>query len=235
MYKKILISSLLALSPFSVGAVDLPAYPFIHVDGTGMIAIMPDMGEIDFEIAARDADPALAMNVVASRVEEVRALMKEAGVEDDSLEVRDMRKDISKADPMVVVYEIRAGVKVKVKDLSKWKAIVAPLLDKPNLDGFMTVFDSSERAKVEIALMGEAIRQARRKAEGIAAGFGRKVGAVTGVSSGELKNLTRAMNLSPADFNQRGDRRQTPPDRGDLLMVTMLKLAQPVDVIFRIK
>ena len=234
MFKKIFIASLLAWLPLIVCAAELPSYPFIHVDGTGMIAFMPDMGEIDFEIAARDADPAMAMKVVASRVEEVRALMREAGVEDDSLEVRDMRKDISKADPTVVVYEIRCGVKVKVKDLSKWKAIVGPLLDKPNLDGFMTVFDSSERGKVEIELMGEAIRQARRKAEGIAAGFGRKVGAVTGVSSGELKNLTRAMNLSQADF-QRGDRRQAPPDRTELLMVTMLKLAQPVNVIFRIK
>ena len=234
MFKKVVLSSLLAVLPFTASAAELPSYPFIHVDGTGMMAIMPDIGEIDFEIVALDADPALAMKVVASRVDEVRALIKEAGMEDDSLDVRDMRKEISKADPTVMVYEIRCSVKVKIRDLSKWKAIVGPLLDKPNLDGYVTVFDSSQRPRVELELMGEAIRQARRKADGIAAGFGRKVGAVAGVSSSELKNLTRAMNLSPSDFS-RGDRQAPAPDRSELLMVTMLKLAQPVNVIFRIK
>ncbi len=234
MFKKTLISCLLALSSLTAGAAELPSYPFIHVDGTGMMAIMPDIGEVDFEIVALDADPALAMKLVASRVDEVRALVKDAGMEDDSLDVRDMRKEISKADPSAMVYEIRCSVKVTIKDLSKWKAIVGPLLDKPNLDGFVTVFDSSQRPKVELELMGEAIRQARRKAEGIAAGFGRKVGAVAGVSGSELKNLTRAMNLSPSDF-YRGDRSPPARDRSELLMVTMLKLAQPINVIFRIK
>lgn len=235
MLKKVLMCSLIALLPFTAGAAELPAYPFIHVSAIGTMAIMPDVGEIEFEITARDADPAAAMQVVAARVAEVRALMTETGVADDSLEVRDMRKEIMKGDPSAVVYEIRSGVKVKVSDLSKWKSIMAPLLDKPNLDGFTTTFDSSERVKVEAELMAEAIKTARRKADAIAAGFGRKVGAVSGVSNSELKNMTRAMNLAPLDFYQRSDGRREGPDRTELLMVNLLKLAQPVDVIFRIK
>lgn len=235
MFKKVILCSLFALLPLAASGAELPAYPFIHVSATGTVAVMPDMGEIDFEITARDADPAAATQVVASRVAEVRALMLEAGVADDSLEIRDMRKDIMKADPSAVVYEIRCGVKVTVKDLSKWKAIVAPLLDKPNLDGFMTMFDTSQRARVEAELMGEAIKVARGKADAIAAGFGRKVGAVSGVSNSELKNMTRAMNLAPSEFNLRSGGRRGGPDRTELLMVNLLKLAQPVDVIFRIK
>lgn len=235
MLKKLVLCSLFALLPLAASAAELPAYPFIHVSAVGTVAVMPDMGEIDFEITARDADPAVAMQIVTTRVAEVRALMLEAGVAGDSLDIRDMRKDISKGDPSVVMYEIRCGVKVKVSDLSKWKAIVAPLLDKPNLDGFMTMFDTSERAKVETELMAEAIKQARRKADAIAAGFGRKVGAVSGVSNSELKNMTRAMNLSPSDYYQRGTDRRAESDRTELLMVNLLKLAQPVDVLFRIK
>lgn len=234
MFKKVVLCSLFALLPLTASAAELPAYPFIHVSAVGTVAVMPDMGEIDFEIAARDADPALAMQVVSTRVAEVRALMLDAGVADDSLDIRDMRKDM-KGDPGALVYEIRCGVKVRVADLSKWKAIVAPLLDKPNLDGFMTMFDTSERAKVETELVADAIRQARRKADAIAAGFGRKVGMVSGVSNSELKNMSRAMNLSPSDYYQRGTDRRAQSDRTDLLMVNLLKLAQPVDVLFRIK
>lgn len=235
MFKKVILCGLFALLPFAASGAELPAFPFIHVSATGTVRVMPDMGVIDFEISARDADPAAAMQVVATRVAEVRALMLEAGVADDSLEIRDMRKDSMKGDPSVVVYEIRCGVKVMVKDLSKWKAIVAPLLDKPNLDGFMTMFDTSQRAKVETELMGEAIKVARNKADAIAAGFGRQVGAVSGVSNSELKNMTRAMNLAPSDYSQRSAGRRDVPDRTELLMVNLLKLAQPVDVIFRIK
>jgi uncharacterized protein YggE len=235
MLKKIALCSLFALFPFTAGAAELPAYPFIHVSAIGTMAIMPDVGEIEFEITARDADPAAAMQIVAARVAEVRALMTETGVAENSLEVRDMRKEIVKSDTSEVLYDIRCGVKVKVSDLSKWKAIMAPLLDKPNLDGFTTTFDASERVKVETELMAEAIRVARSKADAIAAGFGRKVGAVSGVSNSELKNMTRAMNLAPFDYFQRSGGRREGPDRAELLMVNLLKLAQPVDVIFRIK
>ena len=235
MFKRVILSGLFALLPLAASGAELPAYPFIHVSASGTMRVMPDMGEIDFEIMARDADPAVAMQVVATRVAEVRALMVDAGAADDRLEIGDMRKELMKGDPSVVVYEIRCGVKVTVKDLSKWQAVVAPLLDKPNLDGFMTTFDTSQRVKVEAELMNQAIKAARSKADTIAAGFGRKVGAVSGVSNGELKNMTRAMNLAPSEFNQRGGGRRDGPERSALLMVNPLKLVQPVDVIFRIK
>ena len=52
---------------------------------------------------------------------------------DADIDIRDVRKDIRKADPSqpgVVLYDIKCGVHIKVTDLSKWKALVAPL-DRP--------------------------------------------------------------------------------------------------------
>ena len=236
MIQKILLACACAMLPLAAQAAEMPAYPFIHVSGAGMVYVMPDSGEIDFEIAAQDADPAAALQLVATRVAEVRALLQDAGIDGADVEIRDMRKDMKKNDAGVVSYDIRCGVKVMVKDLSKWKAVMQPLLDKPNLDGFMTVLDTSQRGKVEAALMADAIKDARAKAEGIAAGFGRKLGAVGGVSPGELKNLTRAMNLSPSELNLRNARsRDAGADRTELLAINLLRLAQSVDVLFRIK
>lgn len=236
--KKLILASLVALLPFTAAAAELPAYPFIHVNGHASTVVMPDIGTVDFEIAAVDADPAAALKLVEARVEEIRALMQQFGVAEGDLEIRDIRREMKKAEaPGAPLYDIRCGVKLTVRNLSNWKAMVAPLLDKPNLDGFMTGFDSTERAKIEIELMGEAIKMARTKADGVAAGFGRKVGAVSGVSTSELKNLTRAMNLSPVEFNNyRGNQERKPPaNRAELVTVTTMKLMQPVDVIFRIK
>jgi uncharacterized protein YggE len=106
----------------------------------------------------------------------------------------------------------------------------------PNLDGFMIVFDTTQREKIEMELASDALRIARRKAEGIAAGLGRKLGAASAVSTGDLKNLTRAMGLAPNDAASRSSSSQRiGTERADLLTVMSLKFAQPVDVIYRLK
>lgn len=217
----------------------MPDYPFIHASGNGLVYVAPDVGEVDFEISGQQDDPEAARKMVEGRIAEVRALVAGLGLPEADVEIRDVRKEIRKGDraqPGVVVYDIKCGVHIKVSDLSKWKSLVAPLIDMPNLDGFMTGFDISKREQVETELTGEAIKAARRKGEAIAAGFGRKLGAVSGVSTGDLKNMTRALGLAAAEpmrFTRPEGRSQY--DRDTLLMITLMKMSQSVDVIFRIK
>jgi uncharacterized protein YggE len=175
---------------------------------------------------------------VEARATEIRAAMAQAGVPPEDVEIRDVRKDFRKQDPAApgpVQYDIRAGVRINVRDLARWRAAATPLLTMPNLDGFMIVFDTTQREKIEMELAGDAIRIARRKAEGIAAGLGRKLGAASAVSTGDLKNLTRAMGLAPSDAASRSSSQRIGTERADLLTVMSLKFAQPVDVIYRLK
>jgi uncharacterized protein len=216
-------------------AAGLPAYPFIHVTGKGFATVIPDRGLIDFEIAAQDVDPQVALATVNTRVGEIRALMAEAGLAESDIEIRDVRRVLRHADGNgAPVHDLRCGVRLQVNDLGKWRAVIGPLLDRPNLDGFMTVFDSTDRTRVENDLMRDAIASARLKAESIAAGLGRKLGPVSAISTEELKNLTRAMKLSPVEFGRHGGGDEA-QDRADLLTVTSLKMAQSVDVIYRMR
>lgn len=238
MLKKFIAVAVLAV-PFIAAASQLPDYPFIHASGNGFVYVAPDVGEVDFEILSQQDDPEAARKVVEGRIAEVRALVAGLGLQEADVEIRDVRKDIRKgerAQAGVVMYDLKCGVHIKVRDLSKWKALVSPLLDMQNVDGFMAAFDFSKREEVEAELTGDAIKAARRKAEVIAAGFGRKLGAVGGVSTGDLKNVTRAMGMAAAEptrFNRPEGRSQF--DRDALLMVTVMKMSQSVDVIFRIK
>jgi uncharacterized protein YggE len=238
MLKKFIVGAAMALVTFAASASQLPEYPFIHASGNGFLYVPPDVGEIDFEISAHDADPAAARKVVEGRIAEVRALAAGLALPEGDVEIRDVRKDLRKgeAQPGGAQYDVKCGVHIKVREIAKWQALVSPLIDMANLDGFMTGFDVSKREEVETALTGEAIKAARRKAEAIAAGFGRKLGPVSGVSTGDMKNMTRAMGLAatePARFNRPAGRGEY--DRDALLMVTVMKMAQSVDVIFRIK
>lgn len=240
----LVLALLPALSPLAVRAADLPTYPFIHVSGEGFVMVAPDMGEIDFDVSAFDADPAAAVALIQGRVEEIRALLVEQSgpPEGDSaavLEVQDMRKEMRKSanpDPAATPeYDIRSSVHIVVRDLTKWRPIMQALLEMKNIDHMSTTFGKSDRIKVEQELTAAAIKDALRRAEGMAAGFGKKVGPVTAISSSPLRNLTKAVGLMPSDYYNPDRRTQAKTSEKDFLSITVLRWTQNVDMIFRIK
>ncbi|MYM31830.1 Uncharacterized conserved protein YggE, contains kinase-interacting SIMPL domain [Duganella sacchari] len=218
-----------ALLPFAVHASNLPDYPFIHTAGEGFVMVAPDMGEIDFDITAFNADPAVASATVAERVGQVQALMVE-GVA--SAATRDARKEMRSAE---ADYSVRSSVHIVVRDISKWRPIMQALLAMPNIDHMSTSFGRSDREKAEQELTVAAIRDAQRRAEAMASGFGKKVGAVSAVSSGQLRNLTNAVGLMPGDLYLRNRSVDAPSADKDFLATEVLRWSQTVDVIFRIK
>ncbi|GAB3428566.1 SIMPL domain-containing protein [Massilia solisilvae] len=239
MLKKVLALTTLLLAPLAVPASQLPDYPFIHITGTAQQYVQPDMGSIDFEVIAADADPAVALRAVQERVAEVRALVQAQGLEAESLEVRNVRQELRKnqrADGPAVV-EVKCVVHLDVHDLAKWATLANGLLGMQNLDSFATAFDTSEREKIEAGLAADAVRDASRKAGALAAGLGRKLGPVTGLSTGALRNLGNAMGLVAADFGFR--RKEAPQTQGsgrdNLVNVVMVPMALSVDAIFRLK
>ena len=239
MFKRRLLSIVFACLPVSVLASDLPSYPFIHATGTAFSFVLPDLGEIDFDVSVFDPSPEAATLLVQTRITEVKALLVEQGLPEAAagIEVRDVRKEIRKGaeqDPANPQYLIKASVHINVADLSKWPAVMRPLLAMPNLDAFAVTFGATERIRLEEELMGEAVKDAQRKADAMARGFGKRVGAVAGISSDQLKNLGNAVGLVPSDRFQRANSRQRQnPD--DMLMVTVMKMGQTVDAVFRIK
>lgn len=239
MFKRRLLSIVFACLPVSALASGLPSYPFIHATGTAFSFVLPDLGEIDFDVSVFDPSPEAATLLVQTRITEVKALLVEQGLPEAAagIEVRDVRKEIRKGaeqDPANPQYLIKASVHINVADLSKWPAVMRPLLAMPNLDAFAVTFGATERIRLEEELMGEAVKDAQRKADAMARGFGKRVGAVAGISSDQLKNLGNAVGLVPSDRFQRGNSRQRQnPD--DMLMVTVMKMGQTVDAVFRIK
>ncbi|HEX9171407.1 MAG TPA: SIMPL domain-containing protein, partial [Telluria sp.] len=236
--KNIIAIAALVLVPFAAAAVQLPDYPFIHANGSSWAYVPPDVGEIDFEIWGGHAKPEAARQLVEERIAEVRALLAGLGLPAADIEIRDVRKEMRKGESPggVAQYDIKCGVHIKVADLSKWKPLVSGLLNMGNLDAFMTGFDTTRREQVDAELTAEAIKVARRKGEAMAAGFGRKLGAVGGVSPGELKNLTRAMGMAASDQARHARAvSKNEYDRDGLLMINIIRMSQSVDVLFRIK
>ena len=221
--------------PAAAQASPLPSYPFVHVSADASRYTTPNIGALDFVIVAPDADPAQARATLETRIAEVRALLQEQGIPLEDLETRDVRREPGRsAAAEQTAQELRVSVHLIVRDLSKWRAVVAPLLDKPNLADFATSFDIVERDEFEAALMADALRDARRRAEIIARGAKRKLGAVTAVTPGGVKNVGATIGLVRADIGFTRVRASNLEAR-NFLSVDALKLVQPVDVVFRLE
>lgn len=226
----------------TAGAADLPAYPFVHVTGSAFQAALPDIGSLDFEIVAVDADPAAARAVLEARMGEVHALVRQVGLDPEDAQAREVRQSVRKGEQGASgepLYELRCDVRINVKNLTVWPALAGGLLGKPNLDSFASSFDLSTMDQLNDELVTEAIRDARRRADVMAAAAGRRVGAVMGATPDQLKNLTTAMGLERGDFRETARRagggRAEQTDREQLLTIPALRLRQPVDVVFRLE
>lgn len=244
MLKKIALAA--ALLPLALHASNLPDYPFIHAGGEGFLVVSPDMGEIYFDLGAYDPDPAAALAVIRARAEEIRASLAgqtgAPGVDGAAeVDISDTRKEMRKSatpnpDPNAAPeYDVRGAVHIVVRDLSKWRPVMQALLEKKNIDRMSTSFGRSDRLKVEQELTAVAVKDAQRRAETMAAGFGKHAGAVTAISSGQLRNLTNAVGLMPTDLynNRRGTSASS--DEKDFLSIQVLRWSQTVDMVFRIR
>lgn len=238
MLKQLTVAASLLFLSLPSSAADLPAYPFIHASGKAFIHVMPDRGEIDFDISASDADPAAARGVIDARATELHAVLADHGRADDKIDIHDVRREMRKAtdaDPQAAaMYELICTVHVEVHDLASWAPVMSALLDMKNLTNFSTSFSVSDRDQIEQDLSIEAVKDARRRAEALARGLGKQLGAATAVSSGPLKNLSTAIGLQTSNYYTPAGK-PPPGDGHDLLMIVTQNFQQDVDAVFKIK
>lgn len=210
-------------------AADLPAYPFIHVTAAADLHVMPDTGEIDFEIVTTDADLDAAWKLVHERLAAGRALLAEQGVKVVDISVQDVLRRPLKDGERVTAIETRAAVHATVRDLNGWTALIRSLMALPNVEALAVAFSRSDVDRIEAELVSQALGAARLKAQNIARGIGARLGPAGGVALAPLKNLSNAMGLASD-----APRYPSVSSPRDPQLVGVQKFVQGVDVIYRI-
>lgn len=234
------LAVLLLLTATGASASAIPEYPFIHTSGTSFLHVLPDRGEIDFEIVVDETDPAGARGVLEERITQLRALWTALELADSKIDIRQVRREIlkdgrtgSNGEPM---YRLICSAHLDIKDLSKWREVLQPLLDMPNLDNFSVSFSAIDREKIEGDLVAEAIKEARRKGLLMARAAGKRLLGPTAISSGPLKNLSVTVGLQSANRLTEEDAAvRNRQETTDLLSIPPLRMSQTADVIFKIK
>ncbi|MGO4475221.1 SIMPL domain-containing protein [Massilia sp. 2TAF26] len=224
-------------------ASSIPDYPFVHVTGSNFRVEMPDIATLDFQVVAADADPAAARAVIDARMAEVRELMQKLSIEEDDMQVREVRQSVRKernADG-TPVYELSCDVHIRLRNTANWPALGGGLLGKPNLDSFAADFDLSTMEQVNDEMVAAAIADARRRAEVMAAAGGRRLGPMMAATPDALKKLGTTLGLERDEFRVErraratSNQRAADIDRETFVMVQLLKLRQSVDIVFRLE
>lgn len=237
MLKRFAAALLLAATALPGTAAELPNHPFIHVNAGAEVYVMPDIGELDLEIVSYDPDADTAWKRVNEQLAASRALFSQHCVAAEDVLVQDIVRRPRRVDALPegqpAPMETRVAMHLTVREIGKWTPLLRALFELKHIESLAVAFSRSDRDQVESDLLAQALGTARRKAQNIARGVGARLGPATGVSSGALKNLSQAMGMaSEPNGRYTGDRR-TPP-RADMALVQAMRLAQSVDVIYRI-
>ena len=242
MLKRFAAALLLAATALPGMAADLPNHPFIHVNASAEVYVMPDIGEIDIEIVSYDPDADAAWTLINEQLEASRALFTQHGLEAEDVLVQDIVRRPRKPDALPegqqaagapVPMETRVAVHATVRDIGQWTPLMRSLLAMKNIESLAVSFNRNDRDRIESDLLAQALGTAKLKARNIARGVGARLGPATGVSTGALRNLSNAMGMASDPFGRNSGERRS-PSKADMSLVQAMRLAQGVDVIYRI-
>ncbi len=164
-------------------STDTTAYT-ISVNGTGKVAVTPDMAVINLGVEAINPDPARAISDNNERMNAVLEAIKALGVEAKDIQTTNFSMwieniyDINGRSTGETRYHVINQVSVKVRDIAKTGAVLTAALNAGanSVNGIsFTVADQS--AFIETA-RAAAVANAKAKAEQLAKGLGVSVGKV---------------------------------------------------------
>jgi len=228
----------LFFTSITVIASQLPDYPFIHAEGGASIYLNPDIGEIGFEITVSDQNAEIAAQQLSKINNSVLNLLTEQNIPPSDIEIYELKKKLRTVEgtnvkPETTIVDLKQGIQITVRDLTKWESLIGPLLIIDNLGDFYSSFDRTDRQKIKDDLTSDAIRNAQHNGNVMAAGVGKHLGAVVGMSEGKLKDLGFSMGLTATDRSETESQRLH--SLSNFSAPAAIKFSEVVDVIFKIK
>lgn len=220
MSKKLLLIALCALFAVSAGAqtgVDVDKLPTVKVTGTAEIQVVPDTATISFTVARKDKTVAVAKRQnddVIARITETakRFNIAATDVKTDYIRVRETtrREKIKGSDDDYTDvhdgYQVSRSLVIKLRDISKFEAFLAALLDGGVDDVGSVAFTSSELRKYKDQARAQAVRAAREKAQAMAKELNQIVGKAVSIEETDVDGYRNpAANLSQNSLSIDGD------------------------------
>jgi uncharacterized protein len=189
--------ALLSFFLFSALAIasPLPDYPFVYANGTATRGVAPDKASITFSIKTYDPQADKAFTQQSEVAAKVLDFASKLGLSNDAIvakaiEKRAVRKQDDHGNDLEILgYETTRSVTADVSELGLFPKLIEFLYSQPNVESITATFGRKDEATIRQALVEDACHDARERAERMAKGFGKKLGAIRAISEFGVANV----------------------------------------------
>ena len=174
--------------PQSITVSENPDLRTISTEGIGQVSLTPDMASISIGVNTQDKDAAVAVEENSQKVEAVMAALSEFDIEDKDIQTSNFSiyprqnwdKDGNVTD---VTYVVSNTVVVTVRELDDLGAVLNAVVQAGanNINGIS--FDVEDKVEASKQAMENAVKDARERADVLAAAAGVEVGDVHTITS----------------------------------------------------
>jgi uncharacterized protein YggE len=194
-----------------------PAADTVTASGAGTAQAVPDTAEMSFGVTTISPNAKSALDEAAKIAEQIASAVKKQGVADEDIQTQDVSVYPQTADQdgkqVITGYQASLSVRVKVRDIAK----LGEVISAANAAGANSIsgptFTIADPAPARAEAIDEAVADARKSAEAMAAAAGKSVGEVLSMSSSDVGMVAEAM-YSTADMA--GAAKDVPIEPGQL-------------------
>ena len=174
----------LALTLASAPAVAQQQQPperYISVTGEGEVQVVPNLAIIDAGVTTQGKTARIASDSNSATMAKVLAALKAAGIAERDVQtsqfsIRPLHDYRKNGDNRITGFQASNRVSVKVRDITRIAAVLDQVIEAGANDLSGIHFTVSERSKPLDKARGDAVADARRKAELLAKAAGVKLG-----------------------------------------------------------
>jgi hypothetical protein len=170
--------------PETAGSAERPAGG-ITVTGVGTITSVPDEAAFTIGVQTQGSTAREALAANSQQMRRVIDAVQAAGVEKSDIKTQDVSVSASYADEgRIDGYSARNSALVTIHDLSKAGAILDAASNAGANEVYGPTLSRSDEDALQAKALGDAVSNARTKAEALADAAGVRLGSVTAISEG---------------------------------------------------
>ncbi len=234
MLKTLLLACLIALMVFTACA-DGKDETEINVNGNGEVLVAADTAVITLGITTQNKDVLEAQNTVNAAIEKIRTALIENGIKKEDINTDRLRiyavYDYSKDVEQLTAYNASSYLAIRTTDMN----MVGTIIDLAFGAGANTLnnieFSASDTEEASAEALTAAVKDARKKAEIMAAAAGMKITGIESITESYSYSGDSGVNA----FYKNAAMADEATGASTLVQASKLKVSASVSIVFEAK
>lgn len=234
MLKTLLLACLIALMVFTACA-DEKDKTEINVNGNGEVLVAADTAVITLGITTQNKDVLEAQNTVNAAIEKIRTALIENGIKKEDINTDRLRiyavYDYSKDVEQLTAYNASSYLAIRTTDMN----MVGTIIDLAFGAGANTLnnieFSASDTEEASAEALTAAVKDARKKAEIMAAAAGLKITGIESITESYSYSGDSGVNA----FYKNAAMADEATGASTLVQASKLKVSASVSIVFEAK